>query len=1020
MGKEFKSGHVSILTRKYIWIVAVFFSYFNFSYPEQFHQQGHGWDWDGDTDPASAPRIKGDDEPNIVSWRVLEGVTEPFNSNVEQQVPAWKLMKMAADSKAKEMNIQQALHEYGQLLRHPYMFGEMPIEERYDVFLTMSGLLKLMGFHQRAELLLYEAMSYTSNPYEAHLQLGILFLDKEDLTKAKMHFKNCLFFKENDVLILVHLTVILISEGKMHEAKFFLSRILVTLEARVDKVSFLLSENERKAITSRIDSKLVSLWIEDLMVKVFYGEFRITPASTIDLFSFFSNMYQWLTDKELSGRFIFDLGQALYEGGRPKIGRMMMELGFETSDPGSEGFVSIEVVKMRLSLDYPMVPESLLEVVVSYLNMTKYLSDTAHSYTRIDVENVVDVYWPLPLMGWSGLPMQPVLREFMWRFDTNQFQRKDAVSQLWLRNASMPALEVTKKRSRCEKGQKGPVVKVGLLGGHLNNHPVGRAVLHRILQMSGSGKSRRKSDDTFDEVDVAVDTECGEDGLRRMISFTLLAFPLVVSAVTGLISTGADRVVNLPADSHQAWRLIESLHLDIVLFPDWQPFPDQQSVLFQSTRIAPVQICFFVRGTPCVGDKIDYYLLPIELQDSYLGAVPAAEAKATVQIIHSETPIHIRSNNSSANTTNSRSSRFNRSIRPAWMELLPDLQLLLIDWPVMTRSTIQAVAASSISEQQDKVFSPLDIEGQVFFDGQPVALLPVFPSQLHPLMDEVLFKIMRTVPALHLVLVLPDCYFTHTTDYKNKISWARKLVRRLWMKGGNLYHRIRLLPTLLNDDRLMQMLRQADMVLDTFPIGSSFYFHSLALSVGTPVITMASGARLSTPLHDLKEVRTHLLHYKQHLQGNPLSQYITHFDIPWLPCVSSISGFYESVGLSEFFVANSTAVYSELAANLALDREFSYGLRVRVLDAVDSKQDSVDEGVKFGSESLQKWEGQEDLYRALLSLGRPWAQQRDQEVQQQQQYQQQINQVKSKSNQPSKSQKLKKQSPNGFFSFLQL
>lgn len=44
-------------------------------------------------------------------------------------------------------------------------------------------------------------------------------------------------------------------------------------------------------------------------------------------------------------------------------------------------------------------------------------------------------------------------------------------------------------------------------------------------------------------------------------------------------------------------------------------------------------------------------------------------------------------------------------------------------------------------------------------------------------MDEVLFKIMRTVPELHFVLVLPDCFNTHTTDYKNKISWARKLVR---------------------------------------------------------------------------------------------------------------------------------------------------------------------------------------------------------------------------------------------------
>ena len=77
---------------------------------------GHG---DGYDDKV----IRGDDEPRIVSWRVLEGVTEPFNSNVEQLTPPWKLMKMAADNKAAELNIQQALHEYGQLLRHPYVIS---------------------------------------------------------------------------------------------------------------------------------------------------------------------------------------------------------------------------------------------------------------------------------------------------------------------------------------------------------------------------------------------------------------------------------------------------------------------------------------------------------------------------------------------------------------------------------------------------------------------------------------------------------------------------------------------------------------------------------------------------------------------------------------------------------------------------------------------------------------------------------------------------------------------------------
>ena len=56
-----------------------------------------------------------------------------------------------------------------------------------------------------------------------------------------------------------------------------------------------------------------------------------------------------------------------------------------------------------------------------------------------------------------------------------------------------------------------------------------------------------------------------------------------------------------------------------------------------------------------------------------------------------------------------------------------------------------------------------------------------------------------------------------------------------------MFHRIRLLPSPLSDQRLLQLLRQADMVLDTFPLGSSFYLLALASSVGTPVVTMRSG-----------------------------------------------------------------------------------------------------------------------------------------------------------------------------------
>lgn len=273
-------------------------------------------------------RIKGEDEPRMVSWKVLQGVTEPFDSlsmnNQDQEniIPIWKQMKNAADHKAASLAIQQALHEYGQLIRHPYMFGEMPMEERYDVFLSMSKLLKMMGFYQKSELLLYEAMSYTINPHEAHLQLGLLYLDKEDLEKAKLHLKNCLFFKESDILILIHLSTILIAEGKYHEAQYFLSRVLVSLEQRVNTLSFMISKKDINDLkTNRIDYRTLSNWIEDLLVKVFYGEFRVTPSTTIDMLKLFSNLYQWLAEGEISGRFLFDLGQSLYEGGRPYIGK---------------------------------------------------------------------------------------------------------------------------------------------------------------------------------------------------------------------------------------------------------------------------------------------------------------------------------------------------------------------------------------------------------------------------------------------------------------------------------------------------------------------------------------------------------------------------------------------------------------------------------------------------------------------------------------------------------------------------
>lgn len=383
-------------------------------------------------------RIRGDDEPRLVNYHVLEGVTEPFEIPEISLVPPWKLIKASADKKASEQLIQSALHEYGQLIRHPEMFGKMPSPERYDVFLSMSKLLKVMGFDQRAELLLYEAMSYSREPHEAHYQLGLFMLDKEDMDRAKMHFKNCLFYREADTLILIYLSTILLTEGKVHEAKFYVSRIVSSLDHKLHKLSQMLDKNDLKLAKSKnqIGHTMLRSRLEDLIVKVYRGEFIFIPSATLELHDFFSQLMDWISRGHMSGRFVFDLGQSLYERGRPLVGREMMMRGFATSDVALEGAVSVQVVTLRLAMEYPVVPESILHIVESYLNITQYLSQsTGNANThKIELENMIDVFWPLPLLWWSALPMAPVLQELITNYFHKEPIRSDAVASLWLQN----------------------------------------------------------------------------------------------------------------------------------------------------------------------------------------------------------------------------------------------------------------------------------------------------------------------------------------------------------------------------------------------------------------------------------------------------------------------------------------------------------------------------------------------------------------------------------------------------------
>ena len=56
--------------------------------------------------------------------------------------------------------------------------------------------------------------------------------------------------------------------------------------------------------------------------------------------------------------------------------------------PHTQGVVSTEIVTLRLALDYPVVPGSILEIVEAYLNMTSHLSSSSRSYNTVNLENV--------------------------------------------------------------------------------------------------------------------------------------------------------------------------------------------------------------------------------------------------------------------------------------------------------------------------------------------------------------------------------------------------------------------------------------------------------------------------------------------------------------------------------------------------------------------------------------------------------------------------------------------------------
>lgn len=270
----------------------------------------------------------------------------------------------------------------------------------------------------------------------------------------------------------------------------------------------------------------------------------------------------------------------------------------------------------------------------------------------------------------------------------------------------------------------------------------------------------------------------------------------------------------------------------------------------------------------------------------------------------------------------------------------------------------------------------VDLDGQIFFSGQPVALLPLHPSQLHPLMDETLVKLLQACPSLQLVLALPAEYFAYglTTGTRHKIVWARHLVRRLWDKAGGLYGRIRLLPGPVGPARMVQLAKMSDVVLDAFPIGVSFFYAALSLAVGTPVLSMRCGAVAATGLSDEASLQALLAGevLRQQQRSSAVYRAALRGQVPWKASVGVVEAFYRSAGrgLWAGLVAHNASHYHALATALLSDRELGYRFRIAILDAVDAGDgNTTRDGERAGRDAV--------LF--LQRLGAPWARLRLQE-----------------------------------------
>lgn len=501
---------------------------------------------------------------------------------------------------------------------------------------------------------------------------------------------------------------------------------------------------------------------------------------------------------------------------------------------------------------------------------------------------------------------------------------------------------------------------------------------------------------------------------RWRLSITLLLLPHTRDSMTSELIALVQRTLHLPPTVLAAQRsILTSLTppLHVLLLPDAQAFPDAaQSLGLAQTRLAPLQVCVALQGLSCGGAQVDYLLLSSE-QEALLAVSSGGsgqghgggwqEVFAEQVVVVQHWPI------------------FTAQGMQTQLRLLQTQQ----QSSASPSAVSSASGTNPRSGEDEDVFVPSNLEGSLFFAGQSTALLVLSsPQQLHPVMDETLLKILRALPTLHLVIALSEHFLYtdaatgtsnnhhheenshhHKDEYQDNhahsaMLWGQRLVRRLWAAAGagghtngfggyddpssfsgaqthagsnggtsgggassSVQQRIRLLPRPVTQRRLLQLLRQSDLLLDCFPHGVSLHTLQLAVSVGTPVLTLRTGTMVSTPQNQLQDLRHRLVSAtfssatsstqgqsqvaSISLRSHPVAAYLALHDVPYHPAVSTLAALYHTldnaffqhnqqnttvsstssagskrVWLERTLVASSAAQYAQLACRLLGDR----------------------------------------------------------------------------------------------------